>query len=54
MGKINTVSVVMAGAIRANTTVLEAPTTIQPWQNGKVSLRRDASSIQVALPPKNR
>ena len=30
IGKINTVSVVMAGAIRANTTMLEAPTTIQP------------------------
>ena len=30
MGKMSTVSVVMAGAMRANTTVLEAPTTIQP------------------------
>jgi hypothetical protein len=30
MGKISTVRVVMAGAIRAKTTVLEAATTIQP------------------------
>lgn len=30
MGKISTVRVVIAGAIRAKTTVLEAPTTIQP------------------------
>jgi hypothetical protein len=30
MGKMSTVRVVMAGAIRAKTTVLEAATTIQP------------------------
>ena len=30
IGNISTVKVVMAGAIRANTTVLEAATTIQP------------------------
>ena len=30
MGKISTVRVVIAGAIRAKTTVLEAATTIQP------------------------
>ena len=30
MGYMNTVSVVMAGAIRANTAVPEAPATTQP------------------------